>query len=115
MDTARTTVLFASSSELDHERLRSVLKGSRCRVHSVSACQEAWTVLHEERADIVITDTVFPDGLCWRNLLDQIKAMRSAPPLILASWLADSRLWAEALDAGAFDILVKPSSRPRGP
>ena len=30
------------------------------------------------------------------------------PRLVVATWLADDRLWAEVLDLGGFDVLQKP-------
>jgi DNA-binding response OmpR family regulator len=44
-------------------------------------------------------------------LLEQIKAMPNPPALIVASRLADERLWAEALNLGAWDVLATPFNR----
>jgi DNA-binding response OmpR family regulator len=30
------------------------------------------------------------------------------PRFVVATWLADDRLWAEVLDLGGFDVLQKP-------
>jgi FixJ family two-component response regulator len=35
-------------------------------------------------------------------------ALPNAPSLIVVSKLADDRLWAEALNLGAWDVLAKP-------
>jgi response regulator RpfG family c-di-GMP phosphodiesterase len=45
------------------------------------------------------------------DLLEQIKAMPNPPSLIVASRLADERLWAEALNLGAWDVLATPLDR----
>ena len=37
--------------------------------------------------------------------------MANPPSLIVASRLADDRLWADALTLGAFDVLAKPFER----
>jgi FixJ family two-component response regulator len=37
--------------------------------------------------------------------------MANAPSLIVTSRLADDRLWAEALNLGAYDVLAKPFER----
>jgi DNA-binding response OmpR family regulator len=42
------------------------------------------------------------------DVLDNLKLLRHAPPLIVTSRLADERLWAEALNLGAYDVLAKP-------
>jgi DNA-binding response OmpR family regulator len=44
----------------------------------------------------------------WRRLLAQTSALSRPPLLIVASRLADERLWAEALNLGAHDVLAKP-------
>ena len=37
-----------------------------------------------------------------------IQSLPNAPSLIVASRLADDRLWGEALNLGAWDVLAKP-------
>jgi len=47
-----------------------------------------------------------PDS--WKELL-RLLAMLSDPPyLVVTSRLADERLWAEALNLGAYDVLAAP-------
>ena len=42
-------------------------------------------------------------------MLTQIALVGSSPPsFIVTSRLADERLWVEALNVGAYDVLVKP-------
>ena len=58
----------------------------------------------------------FPIVLCeadllsgtWREMLEQITLLPNLPLLIVTSPLADERLWAEALNLGAYDVLAKP-------
>jgi FixJ family two-component response regulator len=57
---------------------------------------------------VVITETDFPDGLSWKELLEEIEDMREAQPLIVMSRIADGRLWAEVLNLGGYDLLMKP-------
>lgn len=45
------------------------------------------------------------------DLLEYIIVKPNAPSLIVASRLADERLWAEALNLGAWDVLAKPFDR----
>lgn len=47
----------------------------------------------------------------WRELLEQVSALPHPPYLIVTSRLADERLWAEALNLGAYDVLAKPFDR----
>lgn len=55
---------------------------------------------------------VFWDGdrmpEAWKGLLEEFASLSRPPLLILTSRLADDRLWAEALNLGAYDVLAKP-------
>jgi FixJ family two-component response regulator len=44
-------------------------------------------------------------------MLENIKHLPHAPSLIVTSRLADNRLWAEAMNLGAWDVLAKPFDR----
>ena len=41
-------------------------------------------------------------------MLDEISLLPDPPLFIVTSRLADERLWAEALNLGAWDVLAKP-------
>jgi FixJ family two-component response regulator len=47
----------------------------------------------------------------WKDVLDQVTILPDPPSLIVTSRLADERLWAEALNLGAYDVLAKPYDR----
>ena len=44
----------------------------------------------------------------WREMLEHLRQMDDPPLLVVISRLADERLWAEALNLGAHDVLAKP-------
>ncbi|MBZ5625764.1 MAG: hypothetical protein LAQ69_44800 [Acidobacteriia bacterium] len=56
----------------------------------------------------VISESYFSDGHSWKDLLHEIQDLVNPPPLIVADRLADERLWAEVLNVGAYDLLIKP-------
>ncbi len=60
---------------------------------------------------VVISDSRFPDGSCWKDLLRELEKLGDPPPLIVVDRLADDRLWAEVLNLGAYDLLAKPFDR----
>jgi DNA-binding response OmpR family regulator len=47
----------------------------------------------------------------WIDVLEHIKALTNAPSLIVASRHADDRLWAEALNLAAWDVLARPFNK----
>jgi response regulator RpfG family c-di-GMP phosphodiesterase len=66
--------------------------------------------LKKHRIGIVICDCDSePDS--WREMLADLAALPDPPLLIVTSRLADERLWAEALNLGAWDVLAKPWDR----
>jgi len=48
------------------------------------------------------------DQDAWRTVLAECHRFQHPPCLIVTSRLADERLWAEALNLGAYDVLAKP-------
>jgi len=72
-----------------------------------AGCAEALTVLRREHIPVVLCEENLPDGN-WRLLLDEVGGFVSRPHVIVASRLADNRLWAEVLNLGAYDLLMLP-------
>jgi DNA-binding response OmpR family regulator len=72
----------------------------QCRTDIEAALQ----VIKENRLPIVLCD----DACGWREMLEDLKTLPDPPFLIVTSVLADDRLWSEALNLGAYDVLAKP-------
>ncbi|HLK46753.1 MAG TPA: response regulator [Bryobacteraceae bacterium] len=66
--------------------------------------ERALAVLRNTRIPIVVCDADFG----WRQVLDKFPSLPDPPFLIVTSRLADDRLWSEALNLGAYDVLAKP-------
>jgi DNA-binding response OmpR family regulator len=60
-----------------------------------------------EPISIVVCDRDWM-GEEWKYLLDRFAGLARPPLLIVTSRLADDRLWAEALNLGAYDVVAKP-------
>ena len=74
---------------------------------SLALCTTRKTVgkLHQQtRIPIVLCDG--ESG--WREILDEFRTLPDPPFLIVTSRTADDRLWSEALNLGAYDVLAKP-------
>lgn len=50
-------------------------------------------------------------GWDWKRVLNDLRGLEQPPPLIVTSRHADDRLWAEALNVGAYDVLSQPFER----
>lgn len=57
---------------------------------------------------VVVSESRLPDGRTWKDLLAELQALPDPRPLIVADRLADERLWAEVLNLGGYDLLMKP-------
>jgi DNA-binding response OmpR family regulator len=103
-----SAVLAITACEEDRAVLGRILCPPEWDLCAVRSCQEAWTALMGTRFAAVISDSEFPDGLDWKEVLRQTLEIPERPPLIVTSRLADDRLWAEVLNLGGFDLLLKP-------
>lgn len=92
----------------DRRALEEILACSTWTVLAKITLADAYSVLKAVPIGVVITENRFPGGQCWKDLLYFMRNIPNPPPLIVADRLADDRLWAEALNLGAFDVLAKP-------
>jgi DNA-binding response OmpR family regulator len=81
--------------------------GTAGRLFVCSDLDECLSMLRRSQIPIVLCDT----DSNWQRLLDEFRELPEPPCLILTSRLADDRLWSEALNLGAYDVLAKPFDR----
>jgi DNA-binding NtrC family response regulator len=105
--TNAVTVLFVTPIDADHIRLAWIVSHSRWELHRATGCREALAFLREQHFGVVIANSELPDGT-WQDFLDELATLPHPPNLVVASRLADERLWAEALNLGAYDLLPTP-------
>lgn len=72
-----------------------------------SSVETAVSVLEHDEIAILLCDSDSKSDL-WRELLLKCENLKHPPCLIVTSREADERLWAEALNLGAYDVLAKP-------
>jgi DNA-binding NtrC family response regulator len=108
-------VLSVSPSKADHDLLCRILQQrsadvephSGWMVYPVASVTAAFEALAEQAIPIVISEAHLSAGT-WQTLLDALSLLPEPPLLIVASRVADERLWSEALNLGAWDVLAKP-------
>ena len=99
----KINLLIVSPLDADYTTLQQILSPNQWVLSRAKDLRSALTQLRTVRGR-------FPLVLCecdlspdtWKELLED------APLLIVASRFADERLWAEALNVGAYDVLAKP-------
>jgi DNA-binding NtrC family response regulator len=99
-------LLFVSPVRRDHTALRHILR-RKVRPISAASCRNALRQLRQTPVPVVLCDRDLPDG-SWLDILNQADRAALPPLVIVASRLADERLWSEVLNLGAFDLIAKP-------
>jgi DNA-binding response OmpR family regulator len=101
------SVLIVSPFTQDHVFLTAVLDRMAVPVRTARTCAQAIQALRSQPATLVVYEEDLPDGN-WRRILEETDQWMSPPLLIVISRFADEQLWAEVLNLGGYDVLVKP-------
>ena len=101
-------VLAVLPSEPDRVALRRIFSRCNWGLGFASDLDEARPKLADRDTGVVLSDCVLPRQRTWKDLLDELQKRDFPPPLIVTSSLADDFLWAEVLNLGGYDLLVKP-------
>jgi DNA-binding NtrC family response regulator len=108
-------ILSVSPLEDDHDSLRRMLEcpastiytDCRWRLHQSATIESALATLRQSRIPILICERSLPPWT-WVDMLERLDLLPEAPSMIVSARSADTRLWAEVLNRGAFDLLAKP-------
>jgi DNA-binding NtrC family response regulator len=101
--------LSISSDPEDHALLEHLLQSAGWHVQTAAKLEDAVFQPHEGVALVLCDQSV--SGGCWQDALETTKHLEFPPRLIVTSWFADDLLWAEVLNLGGFDVLMKPFQR----
>ena len=101
------TVLSVSPTEEVHFSLQGIFNHSKWKLNKAHNLASALAFLRARQTPVVLCETDVLPGT-WRDLLEQVTRVPNAPAVIVSSRLADDRLWAEALNLGAWDVLARP-------
>ena len=109
-DPENISILIATPHPEDLNSLRQIL-------HHRDGCLSLCTSVGDaaERAAtlqpaILICERDLPDGT-WKDVLDRLQSIVHPPLLLVVSRHADESLWAEVLNLGGYDVLLKPFDR----
>ena len=100
-------VLSVSSSPVDHQLLGCMFRRCGWTYIPARSLEEARHCLDRQPISVVVTDLHLPDGE-WADLLEDLQCQPSSPHLIVSAANPDERTWAEVLNRGGYDVLVKP-------
>jgi len=109
LDTAKKlAVLAVISGEEDQQSLGGILARSTWELRLASTFQQAQFALDDHAIGVIIADPDLPDGHSWQHITQAAAQIAPPPSVIVASRWGDHRLWAEVLNLGGFDLILKP-------
>ena len=81
--------------------------GLQWKLKIVANRRSAWAAIRCARIPLVVCGCDTQPEM-WKEMLGKFALLANPPLLIVTSRLADDRLWVEALNLGAYDVLAKP-------
>ena len=107
----RSRILFLSGHPDDARRISHMVQPFHATVDHVATVNHARAKLQECDYDIVLTEAALPDGN-WLDVLHLVRACPQELEVIVTDPQADARLWSEALNRGAYDLISQPFYEP---
>ena len=104
---SRSRLMAVLPTREDRTALERIIGPCMWELQWTCTCREAIDAFRRTSPPIVICDRDLPDG-DWRQLWDILARDPSPPMFIVTSRLADDALWAEVLNVGGYDLLLKP-------
>lgn len=103
----QVTVLFVSPSDADWGRFSQIFQHTNWILYRATDYAEATRLLQAAPTAVVVTEEHLPGHRTW---LDFLKLTEFCQPLrlIVASESGDVSLWAQVLNLGGYDVLMKP-------
>ena len=101
------TLLAISAHDDDHRQLDRILSRSNWRVHHAKNRLEMNAIVQAQPISVILCDQEFSDG-DWKTVLREIVEIENPPLLVITTREDDDVLWAEVLNLGGYDVLLKP-------
>ena len=109
--TERLTVLCISPHDEDHISLQAIIgHQTKWKLFSARDLASALVLMGQHEIAVLLCERDLETGT-WKDALELARTFPNPPSLIVSSRLADDRLWAEALNMGAEDVLAKPFNK----
>lgn len=107
----RKSVLIACSDPANSRVIEDVIRGCSLESLICPSAQSASTVVTRPDICLVFCDDVLPDGT-YRDLLAELpRAPRRVPLVVVMLGEDRDRTYREAMEQGAFDVIVSPCAR----
>jgi DNA-binding NtrC family response regulator len=109
---SQIALLFVTTSHEDYAELSGILAKStvplisQWKLETCGSVSAAFRLLCNQRIPIVLCEHAGDDS--WKELLEQAGEVPEGPFVIVTSRTADEKLWSQALNLGAYDVLSTP-------
>jgi DNA-binding NtrC family response regulator len=100
-------ILVASNRDETCAAVAQILQGTHLPVVHAGDVSDSFEALHSRPVSVVLCEGDLPGG-GWKPVLSTIQSLSGAPLLVVTSPCADTRLWAEVLNLGGYDVLAQP-------
>jgi two-component system response regulator PilR (NtrC family) len=107
----RSRILFVSGHRDDARQITQMLRALPVMLDHAGSLQHARAQLRQDEYDVILTEAALPDGT-WRDALRLARECPQDLEVIVTDPHADARLWAEALNVGAYDLIAQPFYEP---
>jgi DNA-binding response OmpR family regulator len=104
---ANNSILLVSQYAEDHTILKTLLHASGWSITRCSGATDSIRQIALLKPALIICERDLLDGN-WRTVLAACEASSTAPLVLVVSRHADENLWAEVLNLGGYDVLLKP-------
>jgi len=107
----KSRILFVSGRHDDARQISRMLAELPLMLDYAETLQHARAKLRKDEYDIILTEAALPDG----DWLDALHLARECPQeveVIVTDPHADARLWSQALNLGAYDLIAQPFYAP---
>jgi len=107
----RSRILFVSGHRDDARQISHMLHALPMAVDHAGSLQQARAQLRREEYDVLLTEAALPDG-SWLDALHLAREYPQELEVIVTDPHADARLWSQALNLGAYDLIAQPFYEP---
>lgn len=99
--------IYLTSCSQAAKRASTLAATAQIRIHHANSLDNAKALLQATKARIILADVTFEKG-SWEDAVRMASLLPLRVTLVLVSRFVDQRLWIDALEGGAYDLILEP-------
>lgn len=104
------SVLLVSPNDSDWIRLSQIFENTNWNLYRAKGFREAARKLQKDPVAVLVTEAKLPEGHSWQDFLE-FGQTTCGVRIIVAASFKDDPLWAQVINLGGYDVLMKPFDR----